>query len=147
MRAGSEGLHNGVKIKGAFLTHPYFWGSKPVGSEIKDIEQRQKVATYTIWHLVYPEVTGGIDNPMINPVVPGAPRLAGLGYSRLLISVSGKDLLRDRGILYYNTVKESGWEGEVELVDVNGEDHTFHIKVYASENAKKHIKRLASFLV
>ncbi|XP_039067808.1 2-hydroxyisoflavanone dehydratase-like [Hibiscus syriacus] len=147
IRAGSEGLRNGWLSLGAFLTHPYFWGSKPVGSETKDVEQREKLATSTIWHLVYPEAAGGIDNPMINPVVPGAPSLAGLGCSRLLVSVAGKDSLRDRGISYSNAVKESGWEGELELVEVEVEDHTFHIKVYDSENAKKHIKRLASFLV
>ncbi|KAK8511063.1 hypothetical protein V6N13_013474 [Hibiscus sabdariffa] len=147
LRAGSEGLNNGVKIKGAFLTHPYFWGSKPVGSEMKDVEEREKSAMYTMWHFVYPEALGGVDNPMMNPVAPGAPSLAGLGCSRLLVSVAGKDLLRDRVIMYYNAVKESGWKGELELVDVEGEDHAFHILVYESENAEKLIKRLASFLV
>ncbi|KAK8491751.1 hypothetical protein V6N13_070139 [Hibiscus sabdariffa] len=147
IRAGSEGLNNGVKIKGAFLTHPYFWGSSPVRSETRDVERREKLATYTIWQLVYPEAPGGVDNPMVNPTVPGAPSLAGLGCPRLLVSVAGKDLLRDRGIMYYNVVKESGWEGEVELVDVDGEDHAFHILVHDSENAKKHIQRLASFIV
>ncbi|KAK8556072.1 hypothetical protein V6N13_070142 [Hibiscus sabdariffa] len=147
LRAGSEELNNDLKIKGAFLTHPYFWGSKPVGSEMKDTEEREKSAMYTMWNLVYPEAPGGVDNPMMNPVAPGAPSLAGLGCSRLLVSVAGKDLLRDRVIMYCNGVKESGWKGELELVDVEGEDHAFHILVYESENAEKLIKRLASFLV
>ncbi|XVF38169.1 hypothetical protein REPUB_Repub20aG0077200 [Reevesia pubescens] len=148
MRAGSEGLNGGVKITGAFLTHPYFWGSKPVGSETKNIEEREKFAAYTIWHLVYPEAPGGIDDPMVNPVIPGAPSLAALGCSRLLVSVAEKDKLRDRGILYYNAVKKSGWKGEeLELIEVEGEDHAFQILVHESENAKKLIKRLASFLV
>ncbi|XP_022722390.1 2-hydroxyisoflavanone dehydratase-like [Durio zibethinus] len=147
MRAGSEALNGGVKITGAFLTHPYFWGSEPVGSETKNVEERGKLPTYTIWHLVNPEAPGGIDNPMVNPVIPGAPSLAGLGCSRLLVSVAEKDMLRDRGILYYNAVKGSGWNGELELIEVEGEDHAFQILVYESENAKKLIKRLASFLV
>ncbi|XWS13607.1 hypothetical protein CRYUN_Cryun36dG0052400 [Craigia yunnanensis] len=147
MRAGSEALNGGIKITGAFLTHPYFWGSKPVGSETKNIKEREKRPTYTIWQLVYPEAPGGIDNPMVNPVIPGAPSLAGLGCSRLLVSVAEKDAMRDRGILYYNEVKGSGWKGELELIEVEGEDHAFHILVYESENAKKQIKRLASFLV
>ncbi|KAE8717602.1 2-hydroxyisoflavanone dehydratase [Hibiscus syriacus] len=147
IRAGSEGLRNGVKIKGAFLTHPYFWGSKPIGSESKDVEKREKVLMSTVWHLVYPEAPGGVDNPMMNPVAPGAPSLAGLGCSRLLISVAEKDPLRDRGILYYNAVKDSGWQGELEWIDVEDEDHAFHILAYKSENANKHIKRLASFIV
>ncbi|WRX21237.1 Alpha/beta hydrolase fold-3 - like 10 [Theobroma cacao] len=147
MRAGSEALNGGVKITGAFVTHPYFWGSKPVGSEPKSIDKREKCAMYTIWHLIYPEAPGGIDNPMINPVSPGAPSLAGLGCSRLLVSVAEKDALRDRGIFYYNAVKESGWKGELVLVQVEREDHAFQILNYESENAKKLIKRLASFLV
>ncbi|KAK8491753.1 hypothetical protein V6N13_070141 [Hibiscus sabdariffa] len=147
MRAGSEGLQNGVKIKGAFLTHPYFWGTKPIGAETRDVERREKLITYTVWQLVYPDAPGGVDNPMLNPVVPGAPSLAGLGCSRLLVSVAEKDLMRERGIMYYNAVKESGWKGEVELVDVDGEDHSFHILVHHSHNAKKHINRLASFIV
>ncbi|KAE8717604.1 ARM repeat protein interacting with ABF2 isoform 1 [Hibiscus syriacus] len=114
-----------VKIKGALLTHPYFWGSKPVGSEMKDVEERDKVVMSTMWHLA----------------------LAGLGCSRLLVSVAGEDLLRDRRISYYNAVKESGWQGESELVVVDGEIHAFHIDVYDSENAMKHIERLASFLI
>ncbi|TYH55672.1 hypothetical protein ES332_D09G251200v1 [Gossypium tomentosum] len=147
LRAGSEGL-NGVKIKGAFLTHPYFWGSKPIGSEIKNNEEREKLATCMIWHLVYPEAPGGIDNPMLNPVVAGGPSLAGLGCSRLLISVAKEDLLRDRGVSYYHAVKKSGWKGELmELVDVEGADHAFHILAHESETAMKLIQKLASFIV
>lgn len=147
MRVGSEALNGGVKIRGAFLTHPYFWGSKPVGSEAKNTEEREKIPPYTIWQLIYPDAAGGIDNPMVNPVIPGGPSLAGLGCSRLIVSVAEKDSLRDRGILYYNAVKESGWKGEIELIEVEGEGHAFHILVYESESAKKLIKRLASFIV
>ncbi|KAE8717603.1 2-hydroxyisoflavanone dehydratase [Hibiscus syriacus] len=147
IRAGSKGFRNGVKIKGAFLTHPYFWGSEPIGYESKYVENREEVVMSTVWHLVYPEAAGGVDNPMLNPVAPGAPNLAGMGCSRLLVSVAEKDWVRDRGILYHNAVKESGWQGESELVDVEGEDHSFHILLHKSENAKKFIKRLASFLV
>ncbi|GMI71932.1 hypothetical protein like AT1G47480 [Hibiscus trionum] len=120
LRAGSEGLNNGVEIKGAFLTHPYFWGSNPIGSETKDVKRREKLVMSTMWQLVYPEAPGGIDNPMLNPVVEGGGSLGGLGCSRLLVSVAEKDWVRDRGISYYNAVKESGWKGELELVDVEG---------------------------
>ncbi|KAE8670314.1 ARM repeat protein interacting with ABF2 isoform 1 [Hibiscus syriacus] len=41
MRAGSDALHGGVKIKGAFLARPYFWGSNPVGSESKNMEETE----------------------------------------------------------------------------------------------------------
>ncbi|KAK4587210.1 hypothetical protein RGQ29_024078 [Quercus rubra] len=124
MRVGVESLHGGVKIFGAFLNHPLFWGSKPIGSE----------------------APGGIDNPMINPMSPGALSLAGLGCSRVLVAVAEKDELRDRGVSYYEELRKSTWEGEVELVQGDG-DHGFHILHFESENAKHLIKHLASFLL
>lgn len=145
MRASNEALPGDVKILGAYLTHPYFWGAEPVGSECR--EEREKLVTNLLWALVYPSAPGGIDNPMMNPVALGAPNLAGLGCSRLLISVAEKDLLRDRGILYYEAVKESGWKGEVEFNEAEGEGHAFHILNCETESAKNLIKRLASFLL
>ncbi|KAJ4722412.1 2-hydroxyisoflavanone dehydratase-like [Melia azedarach] len=147
MRAGKESLPGGVKIVGAFLTHPYFWGSKPIGSEVIAGAEREKLLPQSVWKFLCPSVPGGPDNPMINFVSPEAPSLAKLGCSRLLVSVAELDVLRDRGVLYYNAVKESGWKGEVELVEVEGEDHAFHILKYETENAKKMIKGLASFLL
>ena len=35
MRVDVESLHGGVKIFGAFLNHPLFWGSKPIGSDFR----------------------------------------------------------------------------------------------------------------
>ncbi|XP_044500550.1 2-hydroxyisoflavanone dehydratase-like [Mangifera indica] len=146
IRAGQESLPGGVKIFGAFLTHPYFWGSKPIGSEIGGPE-REKLAPHAVWNYLYPMAPGGVDNPMINIVAPEAPSLAQLGCRRLLVSVAELDVLRDRGVLYHNAVKESGWKGEVELVEVVGEDHAFHILKYETENATKLIRLLASFLL
>ncbi|KAI6668629.1 hypothetical protein NL676_010796 [Syzygium grande] len=35
MRAGRNPIVGGIKISSAYLTHPYFWGSEPIGSEPK----------------------------------------------------------------------------------------------------------------
>ncbi|XP_043715598.1 2-hydroxyisoflavanone dehydratase-like [Telopea speciosissima] len=144
MRAGKHGLPNGVKIYGALLVQPYFWGSEPIGSEL-NADPNQRAFTERVWRFVAP-YSSGIDDPTINPVVAGAPSLAELGCSRVLVSVAGKDLLRDRGILYWEELKKSGWKGEAELFDVEGEDHAFHVFNTATENAVILIKRLASFL-
>ncbi|KAM2888883.1 hypothetical protein FF1_012546 [Malus domestica] len=147
IKAGVESLCGGVKILGAFLSHPYFWSSKPIGSEPKG-EDFEKAVPYLIWDFVYPSAPVGVDNPMLNPAGEGKPSLAGLACSRLLVCVAGKDELRDRGVWYYDLVKESGWKGEVELFEVEGEDHCYHIFCESeTENVKKMIKRLASFLV
>ena len=65
---------------------------------------------------------------MINPIgVAGAPCLAGLGCCRVLVTVSEKDEMRDRGIWYYEELIKSKWEGEAELVQVEEEEHPFRI--------------------
>lgn len=83
MRAGIESLNHGVIIRGAFLSHPYFWGSEPNGLEPR--EGHENTIESRAWKFVYPSAPGGIDNPMINPFVPGAPSLSKLGCSRLLV--------------------------------------------------------------
>lgn len=137
-------ISGGVKILGAFLTHPYFWGSKAIGSEKE--EEQLNTLPYSVWNALYPNVPGGIDNPLINPLAPNGPSLSLLGCRRLLVSVASEDQLVSRGVFFYNAVKESGWEGEVELVQVEGEGHAFHILKYETENANKMIRRLAEFL-
>ncbi|GMY27471.1 2-hydroxyisoflavanone dehydratase-like [Fagus crenata] len=145
MKAGLEGLHGGVKILGAFFTHPFFWGSKPIGSE--STVDHEKSLPCRLWDYIFSGAPDGIDNPRMNPFGPGAPSLAKLGCSRLLVTVAGIDVLRDRGVFYYNAMKESGWEGEVELIEVEGEDHAFQILNFGTEKAKNLNKRLASFLL
>ncbi|KAI4368328.1 hypothetical protein MLD38_016897 [Melastoma candidum] len=90
-------------------------------------------------------LNGGVKNIGGNPdsirTEPGR-----VGCERLLIGVAEEDLLLDRGIQYYNAVKESGWKGEAELVIVPGEDHAFHIVQYQKESAAVMIKRMATFL-
>ncbi|KAJ4847529.1 hypothetical protein Tsubulata_003953 [Turnera subulata] len=142
--AGAEALHGDARILGGFLSHPFFWGSKPIGNEPS--ENHEKTLPALAWDIAYPSAPYGIDNPLINPVGPGAPALAGLGCSRLLVCVASKDQLRERGVWYHNLVKESGWTGELELFEVEGEDHAFHIFDTTTDNAKIMIKRLASFL-
>ena len=134
MRSGIEGLHGGVKILGTFLTHPFFWGSKPIGSKRR--VENKKSFLCRLCENIYPEALDGIDNPKMNPLGPRAPSLAKLRCDRLPVTVAEKDQLRDRVVWFYNAVKESGWEGEVELVEVEGEDHALHFMHFGSENAK-----------
>ena len=65
----------------------------------------------------------------------------------MLVTVSEKDEMRDRGICYYEELIKSKWEGEAELVQVEGEEHAFHILHFETQNAKTLIKGLASFLL
>lgn len=145
MRAGSEALPGGVKILGAIYSHPFFCSSQPIGSET--VTDGVTSFLTSIWNFVYPSAPGGIDSFLVNPLAPGAPSLRGLGCSKLLMCVAGKDTLRDRGIWYYEGVKKSGWGGTLELFEQEGEDHVYHILHPESENGKKMIQRLASFIL
>lgn len=145
MKAGAGS--SSVKLVGAFLSHTYFMSSKPLESEPKG-EEFKNYVPYVVWGYFNPSTPGGIDSPMVNPAGPGAPSLAELGCSKLLVCVSSKDQLRDRGVWYYDLVKGSGFKGKVELFEVEGEVHAFHILSEAeTPNVKKMINKLASFLV
>ncbi|KAK7405886.1 hypothetical protein VNO78_07498 [Psophocarpus tetragonolobus] len=144
MRAGVEALPKGVKLVGAFMSHSYFYGSEPVGSE--PVAGHEQSAPCLVWSLVYPSAPGGIDNPSMNPLVAGAPSLRGLGCSKILVCVAAQDPMTDRGVLYYEAVRNSGWLGRAELFHVDGEGHAFHIHNPNSYNAMKMILRFKDFL-
>lgn len=142
---GVETLPGGVKIAGALLAFPLFWSSKPVLNE--PVEGHEKSSAMKVWNFVYPDAPGGIDNPLINPLAPGAPSLSNLGCPKVLSFVAGKDELRDRGVWYYDALKKSGWKGDVELIEFDGEEHCFQIYHPETDNSKNMISRIASFLV
>ncbi|KAF7837261.1 2-hydroxyisoflavanone dehydratase-like [Senna tora] len=146
MRAGLEGLPGGVRLYGAYMNHPYFWGSKPYGRE--PVDGFEDAYASVVWNFVYPSSPGGLDNPMLNPMGDGAPSLARLGCVKMLISVAGKDFLylRDRAVLYYESIKQSGWKGEVELFEEEEEEHCYHMNFPDSDAAHRLINRVIQFL-
>ncbi|CAI0558386.1 unnamed protein product, partial [Linum tenue] len=110
MAVGDPGFGLGVGLSGIALVCPYFSGSKPSN----------------MWAFVCPSSPDN-DDPRINPVGPNAPSLTGLGSKRVMVIVAGEDGLRDRGRLYYEGVEKSGWKGGAEFVEIEGEDHIFHL--------------------
>ncbi|KAK7383116.1 hypothetical protein VNO78_28785 [Psophocarpus tetragonolobus] len=142
MLLGNADWDIGMDILGVCLVHPYFWGSVPVGSEAVDPDR--KAVVDRLWPFVCPEVPDN-DDPRVNPVGEGAPSLAWLGCSRVLVCVAEKDVLRDRGWLYYNALSRSGWMGVVEIQETQGEPHAFHLYDLASHKAQDLIKTIAFF--
>ncbi|GLT37009.1 hypothetical protein SLA2020_113530 [Shorea laevis] len=140
MRIGKEKLE-GFAVTGINLTHPYFWGTEPVGDEIKDLAANEKIEG--LWRFASPG-TSGCDDPWMNPLK--GPDLAGLGCSRVLVCVAEKDILKHRGCYYYAKLKESGWGGEIEIMESEGENHVFHLFNPTCENAVAMLKKVASFL-
>lgn len=88
--------------------------------------------------------TIGFNDVRINPAADS--RLMSLRCPRVLVCVAEKDNLRDRGLFYYETLKNCGWCGEIEIVETPGEDHVFHLFNPDSEKAVALMDKLASFI-
>ncbi|KAK4848467.1 hypothetical protein QYF36_013427 [Acer negundo] len=123
-----EGL-NGVKLSGICLIHPYF-GRKNGGVD-------------KCWEFVCPD-TSGFDDPRINPAI--GTRLSRLGCTRVLVCLAEKDNLRERGMFYCESLRESGWVGDLEIMETQSEDHVFHLFKPNSDKALALMDQLVSFI-
>ncbi|KAL6846451.1 hypothetical protein ACP4OV_023899 [Aristida adscensionis] len=132
MRAGAEPLPGGARIGGVALVHPYFLGHGRVPSEAHDPAMAENVVT--MWRVVCPG-TSGVDDPRINPLAAGAPAMAGLACRRVLVCLAEKDVVSDRGRAYGEGLRASGWGGEVEVLEVSGQGHCFHLVDFACADA------------
>ncbi|KVH93282.1 Alpha/beta hydrolase fold-3 [Cynara cardunculus var. scolymus] len=121
IRIGSDILE-GLRFRGAILLHPYFWGKERVGNESDSIEAEVIGILDDLWSLVHPGGSGS-DDPLINPGMD--PKIAGMGCSKILVCVGGNDFLRERNWYYKQVLEKSGWKGELEVVEDEGEGHVF----------------------
>ncbi|KAI7753704.1 hypothetical protein M8C21_009345 [Ambrosia artemisiifolia] len=135
LKASKEKLNNNVQILGMFLGCPYFCDSRTCDASL----------AYKFWMLAHPHSHNGIDNVLINPFVGGRFE-ADFGCRRLLVVVAEKDPTQEIGIKYFEAVKQSVWDGEVEILEIEGEGHCFYVVDSTSEKAKILINRLASFI-
>lgn len=74
------------------------------------------------------------------------PDLGRLGCGKVPIFVAEKDFLRERGWGYHKALKESECDGDVEIVETEGEGHCFHLIDPTSPKALALMKKLVSFL-
>lgn len=142
MAAGDPHCGLNIELLGVALEHPYFWGSVRIGSEGMDPVRMRFFDR--LWRFVSPARPDN-DDPWVNPVAEGAARLAAMGSGRVLVCVAEKDVLRDRGRLYYEAVGGSGWMGVAEIVETEEEDHMFHLNDLEGQKAKDLIRQLAVF--
>lgn len=117
----------GMKISGLGLVHPFFMIDKP-----------DKLIDY-----IFP-TSSGLDDPRLNPWAN--PKLGKLRCERVLILAADLDLLKDRAHGFYAALRENGFEGSVEMVETQGEDHVFHLFNPNTHNAIALLKKLASFI-
>lgn len=141
--ASRVGLPTQVRIEGMALIHPYFWGANPVGSELSDPVRKAVVDKW--WEYVCPS-DKGCDDPLINPFSDGAPCLDWVECKRMLVMVAEKDILRDRGRLYYDEIVKSKIKRDVEFYETIEQDHVFYLFNPNCQEAKELISKLASFI-
>ncbi|KAG5063011.1 hypothetical protein AAZX31_02G127800 [Glycine max] len=126
MRGTMEGF-TGLTLQGMVLLHPYF------GSDKKD----------ELLEFLYPSY-GGFEDFKIHSQQD--PKLSELGCPRMLIFLSEKDFLRERGRSYYEALKNSGWKGKVEMVEFEGEDHVFHLFDPTKDKSVDLVKQFVAFI-
>ncbi|KAK9074020.1 hypothetical protein SSX86_006615 [Deinandra increscens subsp. villosa] len=120
--------YTGLGIRGLILLHPFFSQKAP-----------DKLIRY-----LYPGSSGSDDDPKLNPV--SDTNLEKLCCSRVLIVVAENDSLKPRGVEYNETLKKSKWEGTIEFVENEDEDHCFFLMNPSSEKTKALFRRLVSFI-
>lgn len=140
MRAGKESLIGGVKLVGAIFAFPFLL--------IPSVENIEGSLSYKLWNTICPPSEQGINSPMINPVSENGPSLSELGCSRLFLCAGEKDELIPSEVVsrFAEAVKNSGWKGELEYIEVEGEGHCFQAANPETEKSKHLIKRMASFI-
>uniref|UniRef100_A0A0E0LVW5 Alpha/beta hydrolase fold-3 domain-containing protein n=1 Tax=Oryza punctata TaxID=4537 RepID=A0A0E0LVW5_ORYPU len=143
MRVAEEGLPHGAKIRGLVMIHPYFLGTNKVDSDDLDPAVRESLGS--LWRVMCPTTTGE-DDPLINPLVDGAPALDALACDRVLVCIGEGDVLRDRGRAYYDRLTSSGWRGEAEIWQAPEKGHTFHLLEPHCDAAIEQDKVISGFL-
>ncbi|XP_062200006.1 2-hydroxyisoflavanone dehydratase-like [Phragmites australis] len=144
--AGVKGLHAATpapaRIEGVILLHPSFASEQKMEEEAEEFWKANKKR----WAAIFPDARGGLDDPRINPTAAGAPSLAKLPGERLMVCTASEDTRAPRGRAYCEAVRASGWRGEVEWFESEGEGHGFFVPDHGSREAVKLMDRVVAFL-
>lgn len=141
VRQGVEKLGK-FNLVGIFLNCPFFNGEETLRDEEMN-ELYPKRFLDELWRYACPSTVGS-DDPLMNPAKDS--KLGELGCKKVLVYVAEKDGLRARGWYYKEVLEKSGWDGEIEVVEVKGEDHVFSVLDPTSENSLAMVARVASFI-
>ncbi|KAL0334833.1 UNVERIFIED_CONTAM: putative carboxylesterase 12 [Sesamum radiatum] len=126
IRAGVHDFQN-LQILGLFLLHPFFGG-----------KEEDK-----LYKFLCPSSSSRDDDPRLNPAVD--PRIERM-VRRVIFFVAEKDQLREGGRGYFEALKKSGWRGDAEIMETEGEGHCFYLFNPTCEKAVAIMDRLLAFL-
>uniref|UniRef100_A0A0D6R4C0 Alpha/beta hydrolase fold-3 domain-containing protein n=1 Tax=Araucaria cunninghamii TaxID=56994 RepID=A0A0D6R4C0_ARACU len=129
---------------GCILAHPFFCAEEDMGSEVSPHAEPLRKTRNAMLKIFLPPGEDR-DYPPLNPWGPRSPPLAKLRvYPRVLVIVSGKDMLKDRGILYQEALVKEGIVAD--LMKIEDEEHVFHLLDLRCQNATLMMKRISEFI-
>nr|CAB3457258.1 unnamed protein product [Digitaria exilis] len=140
LRASGDG--GSPRVEGAVMLHPWFGGSKRIEGETEVAAE----VTAVFWKYACPGAVGGVDDPRLNPLAPGALAPEKLGCARMLVWTGSKDWFYARGRAYYEAVAASAWPGDVAWHESEGEEHVFFLEKPECEKAKQLMDRVVAFV-
>ncbi|KAL6861243.1 hypothetical protein ACP4OV_016943 [Aristida adscensionis] len=136
----------GMRVRGLLVVHPYFSGAADIAGEDTEKGKAAKARADAFWRFLYPG-SPGLDDPLSNPFSEaGGGSAARVAAERVLVCVAENDGLRDRGVWYYESLRASGYPGEVELLESVGEGHCFYCTDPRGDKAREMQERVLSFL-
>ncbi|GLJ31736.1 hypothetical protein SUGI_0638300 [Cryptomeria japonica] len=138
-----------LKIRGLVVLQPYFGSQerieceKKVEGEFSTDDSMALEFNDTFWRMALPQGSNR-DYPACNPEAPGAVNLSEVYLPPVLVTVAGLDLLKTRGVMYYELLKRSGKEAE--FMDAQGQIHAYHLFHPRSEAAIVLQDRISEFI-
>ncbi|KAL6846452.1 hypothetical protein ACP4OV_023900 [Aristida adscensionis] len=143
VRLRKEGIEGfGDAVAGIALMHPYFWGKEPLGGEPTDGGYRGSFDR--TWEFVCGGKFG-LDHPYPNPMA-SPEEWRQLGCRRVLVTTAEQCWFVERARAYAEGIKNSGWEGEIQLYETKGEAHVFFLPKHGSDNAVKELAVVTDFV-
>uniref|UniRef100_A0ACD5XVN3 Uncharacterized protein n=1 Tax=Avena sativa TaxID=4498 RepID=A0ACD5XVN3_AVESA len=144
--AGLTGLRAAAvvqaRIVGAILLHPSFSGEVKLDRE----EEEYRASVKKRWTVIFPDARDGLDDPRMNPLAAGAPSLRTLPCERMLVCAASEDPRLPREQAYYEAVKSSGWGGDVQWFESEGEGHGFFVEGHGGREAVALMERVVDFI-
>ncbi|RVW49706.1 putative carboxylesterase 2 [Vitis vinifera] len=115
----------GVKLQGICVVHPYF--GRKSEDDVGKVDDNASGGR--------PDVRPGVDNRWLYV----CPTTSGFNDPR-------EGCAEGKRVVYYETLGKSGWSGEVEIMETEGEGHVFHLFKPSCERAVTLMKRIVSFI-
>ncbi|CAM0901554.1 unnamed protein product [Alopecurus aequalis] len=135
-----------MDIEGLIMVHPFFWGVKRLPSE--EVCDCAAVVFPPMWvDRLWPFVTDGMADNNDPHIDPPEEEMAWVCCRRVLVAVAEKDTFWERGCRFASRMRDHAMvEGNVTLVESEGEDHAFHLYRPLRATSKKLMKSIVQFI-